>query len=154
MTKESCGQLLLVFGGLAFLVYVITMLRYLFPALIYGSHPAAHDEQREKVVDEVRASGVSLATVSCAGRVGGISLRGPLITVDIRPLGIIISPLFGSSAVRVDQIKQLTYEEGFWRRGLRITHTSRAISSPIFLAGIGKDSPFAQTLASIIANLD
>lgn len=151
MTKESCGLLLLVFGGLAFMVYLASMLRYLFPALIYGSGSAAHSEQRQKIVDEVRASGLPLATIRCAGQVGGVYLRGPLMTVDVHPSGVIISPLSGSSAIRADQIKHTKYNQSLvWGRHLQITHTSQAISSPIVLAGIKEDSRFAHALNSII----
>ena len=150
MTKESCGLLLLVLGGLAFVIYIFSMLRYLFPALLYGSRPAASSEQRREIVAEVRASGDSLASSSFAGHVGGVYIRGPLMSVDIRPQGIIVNPLFGPSAVRADQIKQLKYETGFLRRGMYIVHTSKAIFSPIFLAGVDEDSVFARTLESIL----
>src|SRR6478672_3892078 len=139
MSKESCGRLLLVFGGIAFIVYLFMMLRSVIPASLYGSTPAANSEARRAIVDEVRASGAALATTFCWGLVGSVQVRGPLMNVEVRPLGIIVAPLFGSSAVRVDQIMRLKYDNHFWRRGLWITHNSRSIASPIFLGGINKE---------------
>jgi hypothetical protein len=150
MTKEACAELLFAVGSLAFLAYLMAMLRYLYPALLFGSRPSASSEQRKQIVEEVRASGDSLGSKVVGGQVGGISINGPLMMVDIRPRGIIVTPLFGSSAVWSDQIKRLEYKRGFWRGGLYIEHTSHAIFSPIYLAGVAEDSVFARTLESII----
>jgi hypothetical protein len=150
MSKESCGMLLLVLGVLAFLVWIVAGWRLLYPAILFGSRHSASSEERRKLVAEVRASGESLATTSCPGQVDGYVLHGPLLTVDVRPLGIIVTPLFGSSAVLANQITQLSFESGIFMGRLRITHASPAIFSPIILYGEKEDSEFARALRSIV----
>ncbi|MDQ5826425.1 MAG: hypothetical protein M3441_19715 [Chloroflexota bacterium] len=150
MSKETCGLLLLAVGGICFIIYVLAMFRYTWPGFVYGNHRDAGSEQRQQVIEEVLASGPSLAIESCAGRLGGVTLNGPLLTVDVRPSGIVVSPFPGRSAIKADQIKELRYENGFWTRGLCIVHTSRAIANPILLAGIREDSHFARTLRTIV----
>jgi hypothetical protein len=150
MAKETCGLLLLFVGGTCFLIYVIQMMRYLMPGLAFGGRPEAGNTSRQNLVHEVRGTGPLLATVSCSGQVGGLTVNGPLLTADIHPGGIVISPLIDTSAIKVDQIKEFKYERGFWGRGLRIDHTSRAIANPILLRGIKEDSQFARTLRTIV----
>ena len=150
MTKESCGLLILIVGGLAFAVYTFSMVHYLMPRVLFGGSPRASSEQRRKIVAEVRASGESLASKSFSLQVAGYAYRRSFMLVDIRPGGIIVNPLYGRSAVRADEITQLRYEKGFLRGGLYIVHTSPAMFSPIFLAGLDKHSAFARTLESII----
>ncbi len=150
MSKETCGLLLLMVGVVGFLIYVIQMWRYAWPGMVYGSRPPAQKGPRQQLVEEVRASGPVLATVSCSGLVGPLLITGPLITADIHPSGMVISPIVGASAIRADQIRALKYETGFWRRGLHIVHNSRAIASPIVLSGVKEGSLFARTLQTIL----
>lgn len=152
MSKETCGLLLLAVGGIAFLIYTVMMGRHLGPALTFGSRPAAGSVQRRHLVEEVRSSGMCLANIACAGQIGGLYVRGPLMTVEIYPAGIVISPIISASAVKLDQIKELKYEQAWWGRSLRIRHTSQAIGNPIVLQGIKEDSSFASILNSLVGS--
>ncbi|MDQ3930814.1 MAG: hypothetical protein M3328_16920 [Chloroflexota bacterium] len=151
MDKETCGLLLLVVGGTCLVIYVAAMFYYLWPWLIFGGRREARSEQRQLLVEEVRASGPLLATLTCSGQIGGMYARGPFITVDIHPAGIVLSPFIGVSAIKADQIEVLKYEQGLLIQSLRIVHNSRAIGNPIVLTGVKEDSQFAQALRWIIS---
>lgn len=150
MAKETCLLLLIVFGGIAFLVYITAMLSYLFPRLMFGSGVAARSEARRTLVDEIRGQGAPLASTLRGALVGNVRIRGPLTIIEVYPTGVVVSSMLGTSAVRANEITGLAYNDGILRRGLSITHTSHAIASPIYISGMSRESAFASALAAVV----
>ena len=151
VSEPYIERILLILGPLAMLVIGYSLVRYLFPALMFGGNYILHGEERKKVVEDVRSSGPPIASIRCAGQLGGVRITGPLMSVTVYPKGVTFSTFFSSQcAFRVDEIKTVIYNQSFWNRSIEIKHSSHNVSTPVFLRGIGKASDIANALNSIV----
>lgn len=116
---------LLAMGGMFFL-----LIRYIFPSYMGIRAPNAARSLRAATV---RESGARLASTRTGGRIGPLSMSGPLITVSVYPRGIIVKPaLMPEYAILADEILEVVTKRR-WGRGLEIRHTGHDANSPLIV---------------------
>ena len=120
---------LLAMGGMFFL-----LIRYFFPSYMGIRAPnAAREAARSLRAAAVRESGASLASTRTGGRIGPLSMSGPLITVSVYPRGIIVKPaLMPEYVILADEILEVVTKRR-WGRGLEIRHTGHDANSPLII---------------------
>lgn len=145
------GQVMCVLWPLALLSMGYLLFRYFFPAVMFGGNHTKYAEELKRTVESVSTSGSPLASVSCSGQLGGIYIRGPLMSATVYPSGVRLSTIFSSpTALQTDEIKQVVYKRGFWQKGIEIQHRSHNISGKVVLDGVSEDSDFARALNGIV----
>lgn len=136
---------------LAMLSMGYLMFRYFFPMIMFGGNHLKYAEERKKVVESVSTSGAPLASFVCSGQLGGVYIRGPLMSVTIYPKGLTFRTLFSSpTALLTEEIKSVIYKRKFMIKGIEIQHRSHNISGPVVLGGISEDSDYACALNEIV----
>jgi hypothetical protein len=135
------------------LVFPVTMLviglllfRLHFPRVIFHGPRAA----REQIERKVRDSGAPQATIWCAGRLGRVSFRGPLLRVTVHPAGLRVKPLLlPAFAIRASEITAVEPVQYGWLNGIELTHAARHVVSPLILYR-DWDDPFRATLEATV----
>ena len=85
-------------------------------------------------VEQIQTSGPTLATARCAGRIGEISVSGPLLGVSVLPAGIVIKPIFmPPRAIAASEISRVIPHRGIFGSRLEIVHAGTDLGSPLVL---------------------
>ena len=84
----------------------------------------------------IRNSGPALASGRCAGRIGGVLFKGPLLGATVYPEGLVIRPGFvGEYAILASEISRVTTKEGVFGVRLEVEHAGVGSGSPLVLYG-------------------
>jgi hypothetical protein len=145
------GESVFVTVALAMFSMAFLVFRYGLPTMMFGGNYKQTREERQKAVDDVRASGPPIASLISSGRVGGVYVQGPLISADVHPIGLSISTIFSSPcAIRTEQIREVRYRRGIWHHVVEVKHTSRVLSRSVILDRVKEDSDFAKALNALV----
>ena len=135
--------------GVASVIYLL--LRYLLPAVMFGGGVFSASEERVRLVREIANSGKPLADHISGGMVGGMGIRGPLMSVSIFPGGITITMVLGpATAIRVEEIEKVIYGRYFLAEGVWIEHRAPFVAGTLFLTGVKRHSQFALALNELV----
>jgi hypothetical protein len=116
----------LAMAGMAYMLF-----RFGFPMFMGGKTQGAATTAR---MEQIRTSGPVLATARCAGRIGEISVSGPLLEVSVLPAGIVIKPIFmPPRAIAASEIRRVVPHGGIFGSRLEIEHDGTDIGSPLIL---------------------
>jgi hypothetical protein len=116
----------LAMAGMGYMLF-----RFGFPMFMGGKSESAVTMAR---VAQIRASGPTIATARCAGRIGEVSISGPLLGVSVMPAGIVIKPVFmPPRAIDASEISRITPKSGIFGNRLEIEHSGTDFGSPLVL---------------------
>lgn len=103
------------------------MLGYVFP-MVMGLRQGEVVEER---VRAIQATGMLLASGTCSGSIGGVSLGGPLIYIEVYPGGITVRP-FLNQPVAILKSEMRSIKRSGWSM-VEIVCLSPDISGPIMV---------------------
>ena len=116
----------LAMAGIGYMLF-----RFGFPMFMGGKSESAVTMAR---VAQIRASGPTIATARCAGRIGEVNISGPLLGVSVMPAGIVIKPIFmPPRAIDASEISRITPKSGIFGNRLEIEHSGTDFGSPLVL---------------------
>jgi hypothetical protein len=142
--SQSHGQTLALTHPLAAIGAAYLMFVWVFPRMM---GPVGADTARR--VEGIRASGPALASTSCSSEIGGLKIRGPLVSVSVHPGGVVLAPPFmDPRAVLSSELLTVQSKRSLLSRGISIEHASRDVKSPVIL-DLNEDSPVAQAIRSL-----
>jgi hypothetical protein len=116
----------LAMAGMGYMLF-----RFGFPMFMGGKSESAVTMAR---VAQIRASGPTIATARCAGRIGEVNISAPLLGVSVMPAGIVIKPIFmPPRAIDASEISRITPKSGIFGNRLEIEHSGTDFGSPLVL---------------------
>ena len=116
----------LAMAGMGYMLF-----RFGFPMFMGGKSESAVTMVR---VAQIRASGPTIATARCAGRIGEVNISAPLLGVSVMPAGIVIKPIFmPPRAIDASEISRITPKSGIFGNRLEIEHSGTDFGSPLVL---------------------
>lgn len=102
--------------------------------------------------EKVKPSHQLLASLSGTwGKVGKVSIPAPGLSANVYDdaLEVSASPI-ETQTLRPQQVSWIAYQRKGEERGVKITHNSKAIDSPIFIGDVEEESPFGQALNTLV----
>jgi hypothetical protein len=134
----------LALAGMGYMLF-----RFGFPMFMGGKSESAATMAR---VEEIRTSGPTIATARCAGRIGGVTISGPLIQVSVLPGGIVIKPIFmPPRAIGASEISRVFPKRRIFGNYLEIEHAGTDVASPLILY-VSADSRVGRALGSLVSS--
>lgn len=131
----------LAMAGMGYMLF-----RFGFPMFMGGKSEGAVTMAR---VAQIRASGPTIATARCAGRIGDVNISGPLLGVSVMPAGIVIKPIFmPPRAIDASEISRITPKSGIFGTRLEIEHSGTDFGSPLVLY-VSAKSPLGRAIRSL-----
>jgi hypothetical protein len=122
--------------GMAYLLFT-----FVFPRALGRAGPETPGRVRS-----VAESGPLVASISCSGKVGSLSLP---LRVSVHPGGVIIKPLWmPPRAVLAHEISSIRRRSSILRGGIEVEHSATDVTSPIMLI-VRDDSPVAQAIRKV-----
>lgn len=104
--------------------------------------------------EKVKPSHQLLASLSGTwGKVGRVSIPAPGLSAEVYDDAIAVSagPI-GTQTLSPGHVNWIAYQRKGAERGVKITHTSKAMDSPTFIGDVEEESPFGQALNKLVGS--